>query len=131
MVYLTQNDLTNGNGVSSSQRIEKIGVIGTGVMGSMFALLLASNGITVSIHDRSEQSLQNTATKAKAAGLAEKIIVCHDYDGLCNSLGSPKIFIFSLPHGGPGNGVVRSLSPYLRPGDIVVDASNEDYSTLR
>lgn len=126
MVHLTSNDYSNGNGYSS-HGIEKIGVIGTGVMGSMFALLLASNGITVSIHDRSTDSLSNAAAKAKAAGLSEKINVCHDYDTLCASLGSPKVFIFSLPHGGPGNGVVQTLSPYLQPGDIVVDASNEDY----
>ena len=126
MVHLTGNDVHNGNGFSSP-RIEKIGVIGTGVMGSMFALLLASNGITVSIHDRSEASMANTATKAKASGLSDKIIVCNDYDTLCSSLGSPKVFIFSLPHGGPGNGVVKTLTPYLQAGDIVVDASNEDY----
>lgn len=93
----------------------------------MFALLLASNGITVYIHDRSEQSMQNTATKAKASGLSGNVILCHDYDSLCESLGSPKVFIFSLPHGGPGNAVVQTLSPYLRAGDIIVDASNEDY----
>ncbi|KAL1297485.1 hypothetical protein AAFC00_005006 [Neodothiora populina] len=126
MVHLTSNDFSNGNG-HLPQTIEKIGVIGTGVMGSMFALLLASNGITVSIHDRSEQSMQNTAAKAKESGLSDKIIVCKDYDTLCSSLGSPKVFIFSLPHGGPGNGVVQTLAPHLQAGDIVVDASNEDY----
>jgi 6-phosphogluconate dehydrogenase len=105
-----------------------MGVIGTGVMGSMLSLLFAEHaGIDVFIHDRSEKSMQLTAEKARNAGLENKIHVCKDYDTLCSSLGSPKVFFFSLPHGRPGDAVVETLEPYLRPGDIVVDGSNEDY----
>lgn len=106
----------------------QIGVIGTGVMGSMLSLLFAEHaGVEVSIHDRSEKSMQATIAKAKAAGLEKKVHACSDYDTLCLSLGSPKVFFFSLPHGGPGDAVVATLEPYLRAGDIVIDGSNEDF----
>jgi 6-phosphogluconate dehydrogenase len=96
-------------------------------MGSMFSLLLAENGIQVSIYDRSEAMLKLAVQKAEAAGLGHRIHVCYSYDELCQSLGAPKIFVFSLPHGSPGDGVVTALQPYLRKYDIVIDGSNENY----
>lgn len=112
--------------------ISRIGVIGTGVMGSMLALLLAERaGIDISIFDRSEASMLNAVRKAEEAGLGDKIHVCRDIETLCQSLGSPKVFLFSLPHGGPGDGVVKSLKPYLTEGDIVIDGSNEHYEVTQ
>lgn len=97
-------------------------------MGSMLTLLLAEHaGVEVFIHDRSERSMQITVDKAFAAGLQKRVHVCRTYDELCSSLGEQKVFFFSLPHGGPGDVVVRTLQPYLSAGDIVIDGSNEDY----
>ncbi|KAL5315875.1 hypothetical protein ACEPPN_016749 [Leptodophora sp. 'Broadleaf-Isolate-01'] len=106
----------------------KIGIIGTGVMGGSLSLLFAEHaGLDVSMYDRSEASMQLTADKAKNAGLGDKIHICKNYDELCQSLGSPKIIMLSLPHGGPGDSVVETLQPYLRKGDIVIDGSNENF----
>ena len=106
----------------------QIGVIGTGVMGSMLSLLFAEHaGVEVYIHDRSEKSMHLTVQKAKSAGLEKMVHACKDYKSLCQSLGSPKVFFFSLPHGRPGDTVVETLEPYLNPGDIVIDGSNEDF----
>lgn len=113
--------------IANSSSHSQVGVIGVGVMGSMLSLLLAENDVDVSVYDRSEASLQQTVDKAKNAGLENRIHVCKDYDALCQSLGSPKVFMFSLPHGGPGDNVVRTLQPYLRKGDIVIDGSNENF----
>lgn len=96
-------------------------------MGSNLALLFAGKGVDVSIYDRSEESVRKTTEKAKHAGLAGRVHACKDYDSLCQNLGSPKVFIFSLPHGSPGDGVVQALLPYLKRGDIVIDGSNENY----
>ncbi|KAK5241036.1 hypothetical protein LTR16_009828, partial [Cryomyces antarcticus] len=51
-----------------------------------------------------------------------------DYKTLCKNLGSPKVFLFSLPHGGVGDSVLEGLLPYLVKGDIIIDAGNEHYS---
>ncbi|KAH7383156.1 6-phosphogluconate dehydrogenase [Cadophora sp. MPI-SDFR-AT-0126] len=107
--------------------ITKVGVIGVGVMGSMLALLLAENGVEVSVYDRSEPNLLAAAEKAKEAGLASKVQVCRGYDELCGSFSSRKVFLFSLPHGGPGDGVLQTLQPHLNKGDIVIDCSNENF----
>jgi 6-phosphogluconate dehydrogenase len=94
----------------------------------MMSLLLAEHAeVEVSIFDRSVTSMQNTVEKAKAAGLENRINVCTDIEALCQSLPAPKVFLFSLPHGGPGDGVVKTLTPYLTKGDIVIDGSNEKY----
>ncbi|KIX05348.1 6-phosphogluconate dehydrogenase (decarboxylating) [Rhinocladiella mackenziei CBS 650.93] len=115
-------------GPLQSLEITKIGVIGTGVMGSMLSLLFAEHaGVDVSIYDRSETSMQLAVEKANKAGLGDRVHACKDYETLCQSLGSPKIFLFSLPHGPPGDRVVRTLEPYLRKGDVVIDGSNENF----
>lgn len=116
----------------SIPEITRIGVIGTGVMGSMMTLLLAEHAdIDVSIYDRSEESMQRTIEKAQEANLEHKVHLCRDIESLCQSLGSPKVFLFSLPHGGPGDGVVKTLTPYLSKGDIVIDGSNENYTVTQ
>lgn len=96
-------------------------------MGSMLALLFAENGIDVFINDVSEASLKRAADNAAHAGLADRVHTCKDYATLCQQLGSPKVFVFSLPHGAPGDSVVSKLRHHLHNGDIVIDGSNENY----
>lgn len=94
----------------------------------MLSLLLAEHaGVDVFIHDRSEKSMQATIVKARTAGLDKRVNACRNYDTLCRSLGTPKVFLFSLPHGHPGDAVVKQLEPYLAAGDIVIDGSNENF----
>jgi 6-phosphogluconate dehydrogenase len=96
-------------------------------MGSNLALSFAGKGVDVSIYDKSEGNLQKATEKARDAGLAARVHACKGYGSLCQQLGSPKVFIFSLPHGGPGDGVLQTLRPYLTKRDIVIDGSNENY----
>lgn len=109
----------------------QVGIIGVGTMGGALALLLADNGVDVSIHDIWETNLQKTSKAAEVAGLAERIHVCRDYDSLCESLGTPRVFIFSLPNGRPGDIVVKTLEKYVTEGDIVIDASNESHKVTQ
>ncbi|KAL8693108.1 MAG: hypothetical protein Q9218_001994 [Villophora microphyllina] len=67
---------------------------------------------------------------AKKDGVQDRLEKHGSYDDLCKSLGSPKVFVFSLPHGTVGDSVVEGLHPYLRlqdKGDIIIDASNENW----
>ena len=91
------------------------------------ALLLAENGISVSIQDPSEETVDKLIQSAKGQNLADKLSKHADYKSLCASLGSPKVVIFSLPHGSVGDDVVAKLHPYLHKGDIIVDCSNEKW----
>lgn len=91
------------------------------------ALLFADNGLDVYVHDTSHSSLEKVASNAQAAGLSERVHICKDYDVLCQGLGTPKVFMISLPNGRPGDAVVKQLQPHLTKGDILIDASNEYY----
>ena len=108
--------------------IRRIGIVGTGVMGSMLTLLFAEHAdVEVMIFDLSEANMQAAIQKASKAGLSHKVKTCASVSTLCQSLTSPRVLLFSLPHGKPGDSVVQSLTPHLSPGDIIVDGSNEDY----
>ena len=91
------------------------------------ALLFAENGIQVSLNDPSEEVINGLIEQGKKEGFGDCLEKHADYKDLCDSLGSPKIFIFSLPHGTVGDTVVEGLHPYLSSGDIIIDASNEHW----
>lgn len=99
-------------------------MVGAGSMDGGMALLLAENGISVSIQDPSEETVDKLIQSAKDQNILSKHT---DYKSLCGSLGSPKVVIFSLPHGTVGDDVVEKLHPYLHKGDIIVDCSNEKW----
>lgn len=50
-----------------------------------------------------------------------------DYDSLCKSLSSPRLLVFSLPHGSVGDKVLEGLEPHLSHGDIILDCGNEHF----
>lgn len=109
----------------------QVGIIGAGTMGGALALLLADNGVEVSVHDIWETNLLKVSKAAEDAGLSTRVHICKDYDTLCASLGSPKVFIFSLPNGRPGDSVVETLKKYVVTGDVVIDASNESHKVTQ
>ena len=95
------------------------------------ALLFAENGVSVSLNDPSEETMDGLLESAREQGLASKLEKHGSYDNLCKSLDSPKVFVFSLPHGTVGDSVLEGLHPYLEPGDIIMDASNENWENTQ
>lgn len=102
-------------------------MIGCGSMGGGMALLFAENGCHVSLEDPSEEAMDAIIEQAKKDGVAEKMSKHKDYKSLCESLGSPRVFFFSLPHGSVGDSVMEGLLPYMDKGDIIVDCGNEHW----
>lgn len=102
-------------------------MIGTGSMGGGMALLFASHGVHVSLHDPSSDAMSKIASQAERDGLASRISSHDSYKSLAASLGSPRVFVFSLPHGSVGDTVFDGLMPYLERGDMVIDAGNEHW----
>lgn len=102
-------------------------MIGCGSMGGGMALLFAEKGVHVSLSDPSSEAMDKILESAKEDGLDGKLSKYTDYKSLCASLDSPKVFVFSLPHGTVGDGVVEGLLPYLEKGDIIIDAGNEHW----
>lgn len=95
------------------------------------ALLLAEHGITVSLQDPSSETVDALLASAEKQGLAGKLERHTNNKDLCASLGSPKVFFFSLPHGTVGDSVAEGLHEFLESGDIIVDASNENWENTQ
>ena len=95
------------------------------------ALLFAENGVKVSLNDPSEENMNRVLDKAKADGLQSRLSKHSNYEDLCESLESPKVFVFSLPHGTVGDSVIEGLHPFLGKGDLIIDASNEHWQNTQ
>ncbi|KAL8900687.1 MAG: hypothetical protein Q9192_000937 [Flavoplaca navasiana] len=117
--------------IQKLMNVLQLAMIGCGSMGGGMALLFAEHGITVSLNDPSEENMDQLLATAKQDGLQDRLRKHSSYDELCNSLGSPKVFVFSLPHGTVGDSVVDGLHTYLAKGDIIIDASNENWQNTQ
>lgn len=89
------------------------------------ALLFAEHGIHVLLNDPSEENVNALLSKAKEDGIESRLSKHLDYADLCKNLDSPKVFIFSLPHGTVGDSVVDGLKPYLEKGNIHLRSHSE------
>lgn len=100
-------------------------------MGGMMALLFAEYGIEVHIFDPSAESVDHVLEQARAAGLDSKLFHQKDYESLCKSLpsDSSKVFVLSVPHGDVGDKTIDGLEPFLQKGDVIMDASNERWTS--
>ncbi|KAL9047779.1 MAG: hypothetical protein Q9162_007952 [Coniocarpon cinnabarinum] len=107
--------------------VKKLAIIGAGSMGGNMALLFADKGSEVVIQDPSESSRKLVLDNAKLAGLDGKISTASNYQELCSGLSSPKVILFSLPHGSVPDAVLDGLEQYLERGDFIVDCSNEHW----
>ena len=95
------------------------------------ALLFAEHSITVLLNDPSESTVDSLLKTAEMDGIRNKLEKHLDYEDLCKHLDSPKVFVFSLPHGTVGDSVVEGLHPYLEKGDLIIDASNENWKNTQ
>jgi 6-phosphogluconate dehydrogenase len=106
-------------------------MIGTGSMGGGMALLMAENGVSVSLQDPSSETVDALIKSAEDQGIHDKLSKHADYASLCNSLPNPKVIFFSLPHGNVGDSVVEGLQQFLEKGDVLVDCSNEEWENTQ
>lgn len=95
------------------------------------ALLLAENGISVSIQDPSEETVDALIKSGQDQGIHDKLTKHENYKDLCDSISKPRVFFFSLPHGTVGDSVVEKLHPFLDKGDIIIDCSNEEWENTQ
>lgn len=93
------------------------------------SLIFAELGVEVHLYDLSQDTINSFMKTAEETGLGGKLKSEEDYEKLCKSLQSPRVFFLSLPYGSVGDKTVDSLLPYLEKGDIIIDASNENYQS--
>jgi len=95
-------------------------------MGSGMGSLFAEHGIEVILEDPSEEALDHVIELGKKAGIGDKLSKAKSYKEICDALDSPRVFVFSLPHG-IADRVLKELVPLLSKGDIILDGGNEHW----
>ncbi|QIW99757.1 hypothetical protein AMS68_005275 [Peltaster fructicola] len=108
-------------------KLEKLAMIGCGSMGGGMGQLFADHGYQVGLQDPSTDAMDKIVKEAKENNIGDKVHRFDDYSSLCKWLGNPKVFVWSLPHGTVGDKVLDGLMPYLKKGDIIIDAANEHW----
>ncbi|KAF4332447.1 6-phosphogluconate dehydrogenase [Fusarium beomiforme] len=114
----------------SNNKTSKVGMIGMGRMGSMVSLFFAEKGCQVYFYDISKENIDTAEKMIQGVNKQEYIVRQEDYQQLCDSTQSdehPRVIIFSIPHGSPGDKCVESLRPHMARGGIILDCSNEYY----
>ena len=102
-----------------------LGLIGLAVMGRNLALNIADHGFAVAVHNRSpERTDEFLAGEASEAS----IIGVHSAEDLVVALQRPRIIVLMIKAGAPVDQQIESLSPFLEPGDIIIDAGNSQFA---
>ncbi len=98
----------------------EIGMVGLGVMGRNLLLNMADHHFPVAGYD---------IDASKVASLVEEsqehnVFASGDIQAFVNSLREPRAIILLVPAGAPVDGAIKNLLPYLKPGDLIIDAGN-------
>lgn len=113
-------------------KFKRIGIVGSGNMGSMMAFAFSELGLDVSIWDVQHENVDQLLESSKHANYKDggKIEGFYDISKFTKSLegqGERKIFLFSITHGDPADSVLKTIKGDLKKGDIILDGGNENY----
>ena len=111
-------------GVKTAQ----FGIIGLGVMGANLALNVEDHGNTVAVWNLEtewvDSLVQNNAGR--------RLVAAHTLQEFCRALERPRRILLMIKAGDPVDQVLQRLSPYLAPGDILIDGGNSYFKdTMR
>ncbi|KAI0478985.1 6-phosphogluconate dehydrogenase [Xylariaceae sp. FL0804] len=109
--------------------IKKVGMLGVGSMGAMMTLLMAERGYEVFFYDPSDENMDTLEKQVKDIHLEASVHRTGSYEEVCRQLGSPKVFMFSTPHGSAADKCIEGLKPHLSKGDLIIDCGNEHWES--
>ena len=97
------------------------GVVGLGVMGRNLLYNIADNGFSVAGFDLDEEKVIELRN-----GVAEgtRVIGSVSLEEFVIGLDIPRKIILMVPAGKPVDAVLESITPFLHPKDVVIDAGN-------
>ena len=103
---------------------QAFGVIGLEVMGRNIALNIERNGFPIAVFNRTfakTQAFLDGVAKGKNAKGAERI------EDFVKLLERPRRVLMMVKAGGPTDATIKSIQPFLEPGDILIDGGNALY----
>jgi 6-phosphogluconate dehydrogenase len=100
--------------------IVNIGFIGLGKMGFSMVEHLLECGHRVVVHDLSQDAVDRLVKSGAVAARSLQHVV--------DELDAPRVVWLMVPAGAAVDSVIDGLTPFLRPGDIVVDGGNSHYT---
>ncbi len=111
-------------GITTAQ----FGVIGLGVMGTNLALNVEDHGHTVAVWNLETEWVDRLLN----TNPARHLIGAKTLQEFCRALERPRRILMMITAGDPVDQTLQRLSPYLAPGDIVIDGGNSYFKdTIR
>ena len=98
-----------------------IGLIGLAVMGQNLVLNMNDHGYTVVVYNRTTSKVDDfLANEAKGT----KVQGAHSIQELVSKLKRPRRVMMLVKAGQPVDDFIAQITPYLEPGDIIIDGGN-------
>ena len=111
-------------GVKTAQ----FGVIGLGVMGANLALNVEEHGYPVAVWNLETDWVDRLLKQHSG----RQLIGARSLQELCRALERPRRILLMITAGDPVDQTMQRLTPYLAPGDIVIDGGNSYFKdTMR
>ncbi|HET6385648.1 MAG TPA: NADP-dependent phosphogluconate dehydrogenase, partial [Armatimonadota bacterium] len=107
------SDSGNGKG--------QFGMIGLAVMGSNLALNVADHGFRVSAWNREPEMVDSFMQKVSGN---EQVKGYKDLKEFVDSLERPRVIMMLIKAGAPVDATIKTLTPMLDRGDIIIDGGN-------
>lgn len=101
------------------------GTVGLGVMGSNISLNVADHGFAAAGLDLSPEK---AAAFQAAAQPGQSVFGTTSAEEFAKSLKTPRAILLLVPAGALVDLAIESLSPFLEPGDIVIDGGNSFFT---
>ena len=98
-----------------------IGLIGLAVMGQNLVLNMERNGYRVAVYNRTGSTTQEFM---QGAASGKNIQPAFSLEELMTTLSQPRRVMMMVKAGAPVDSVIEQLTPYLAPGDLLIDGGN-------
>lgn len=109
----------------ADKRGADIGLIGLAVMGQNLALNMNDKGFKVAVYNRSDNRTQQFI---RGAAKGTGIIATTSIVDFVATLKRPRKIFMAIKAGNPVDASIEQLSPYLEPGDILLDGGNSHFT---
>lgn len=101
-----------------------IGLIGLGVMGQNLALNMESHNLTLAVHNRTPESVDNFVN---ITAKGRNFIGCANIYDFVMAIEKPRKIMMMVKAGVVVDSFIDKLLPYLEKGDIIIDGGNSNY----